>query len=111
VLAFRLQPIEPGPDCLGGKLEIVGWQVAVSAGTSVPADLIEIAVIEGCTTSRHRIARWLIAIGLRRAIAVWVLPETVAWIDRGTRDEHREHAGYSYQRESVHLVLLQVLVG
>jgi hypothetical protein len=27
------------------------------------------AVIESCTTSRHRVARWLVAIKLRRAVS------------------------------------------
>ena len=65
VLPFRLQRIEPGSGSRGRELEAIRRHVAVGAGASVAAEFFEIAVVEGCTTSRHRIARRLVAIEMR----------------------------------------------
>jgi hypothetical protein len=49
--------------------------VAVRARTPVSTELFEVAVIEGCTASRYRIARWLVAIELYRPVSFWALSE------------------------------------
>jgi hypothetical protein len=43
--------------------------MTVGAGASVAAEIVQIAVIEGCATSRHSIARSLTAIELQRALS------------------------------------------
>jgi hypothetical protein len=43
--------------------------MTVGAGASVAAEIVQIAVIEGCATSRHRIAWLLVAIELQRSIS------------------------------------------
>ena len=55
---LRQQRLEASPGDRGRKLERLGWHVAVRARASVASELAEIAVVEGHTTSRDRVA-WL----------------------------------------------------
>jgi hypothetical protein len=76
VLPLRLQRVEPGPRRRGRELEVIRWHVTVGARTSVTAELIQISTIECCTTSRHCVARLLVAIKLYRAVSFQALSET-----------------------------------
>jgi hypothetical protein len=73
VLQRRHQRFEPGVGRGRRELEVLRWHVTVCASSAVAADLVEIAIVERRATSRHRVARWLVAIESRPAVLV--LPE------------------------------------
>jgi len=55
--------------------------VTVGARTSVPAELVQISVIEGGPTSRDGIARLHVATELYSAVSFQNLPEACVWHD------------------------------
>ena len=84
------------------ELKALRWYVTVGARTPVPTELLEIAAIEGCTTSRHRITRFVVAVELRRLILVRVLPEARPRSDDGNRTEEGEQGLEGDPLESIH---------
>jgi hypothetical protein len=65
--------------------------MAVSAGPTIAAELIEIAIIKRCTASRDRIAGRLVAIECGRSVWGSVLPETGVRSDDRSQGKEREH--------------------
>jgi hypothetical protein len=64
--------------------------VTVGAGPAVAAELIEIAVVKGCTASRNCIAGVLVAIDPGRTVRTWVLSEAATRrCDRNYANEHK----------------------
>ena len=75
VLSFLLQCVKSYLRGCGRKLKALRGHVAVSAGTPVSAELVQVSVIESCPASRDCVAGSIVAIKFCDAVSIQGLSE------------------------------------